>query len=123
MRTVDKQSGGSRIQYTGALLMTSDATQIQQAISVGDRLQVETLLDLVHDELRFISGMTVKEVALVLSISETTVGRKWAAQVGQRLRAIADTRGSTSADGVVRHQAFLDGRFLFLLRFQPGNAG
>lgn len=30
-------------------------------------------------ELRFFSGMTVQEVALVLSISETTVGREWAA--------------------------------------------
>ena len=94
--------------------MASDATQILQAISAGDRSQVETLMELVYDELRFFSGMTVKEVALVLGISETTVGRKWAAQVGQRFQANPDTRGSTSVDGVIRHQAFLDGRFLFL---------
>jgi RNA polymerase sigma-70 factor (ECF subfamily) len=30
-------------------------------------------------ELRFFSGMTVKEVAVVLDTSETTVGREWAA--------------------------------------------
>ena len=82
LRKAAQKRGGNRQRIPLADDLALSPERDEDVLALDDALNALAEIDerrATIVELRFFSGMTVQEVALVLSISETTVGREWAA--------------------------------------------